>query len=258
MMRWLFLVTKDTDPAISSGWLVLASKDLAVANPGEHDIQLSDAHFKEHAARLGGFPGWIEAVQGELPSGEPRFHGLITRAGLRDPIGKANYEIMEGFIESKRVVLSHKPGAGFFEVRSMQRMAGKDWKQWGTCGGVTVAFPSQQSAKLPSAAPLPTPGKFRVPMPDGPIAPEGRGRTLKDEQMTEAEFDELAKGVITSAEDLAARVPAATDFADSIIEKLEGMRSWAEENGFATAKMKTAAENMEAGIEKWNRGRDRP
>jgi hypothetical protein len=44
---------------------------------------------------------------------------------------------------------------------------------------------------------------------------------------------------------------AASDFGESIKDKVESMREWIEENETVTPKMYTALENMKAGCAKW-------
>lgn len=46
----------------------------------------------------------------------------------------------------------------------------------------------------------------------------------------------------------------AEDFADSVREKVSGMRGWVEENEHVTEKMVTALHNMIDGAARWNRG----
>lgn len=44
---------------------------------------------------------------------------------------------------------------------------------------------------------------------------------------------------------------AAAEFAESVGEKVDSMRAWAEDNGTTTARMVTALENMREGAERW-------
>lgn len=43
----------------------------------------------------------------------------------------------------------------------------------------------------------------------------------------------------------------AEDFAASVVEKLEDIAAWVEDNEHITEAQQTAVENMRAGIEKW-------
>ena len=86
------------------------------------------------------------------------------------------------------------------------------------------------------------------PLPK-PAAAERRG--------TEPSFDGSWQGfrdqclaLLARCEELPER---AEDFAGSIIEKVEGMAEWAEENEHATEAMRHALENMADAVERWLR-----
>lgn len=70
-----------------------------------------------------------------------------------------------------------------------------------------------------------------------------------DEGDTEA-FIEKCESLLGDLDDLPDR---ATDFADSVREKVESMRAWVERNGRVTARMTSALENMAEGLEKWRK-----
>ena len=61
---------------------------------------------------------------------------------------------------------------------------------------------------------------------------------------------ERAQRLISDAADLLSR---AEDFASGVTERLEGMVEWMEANEHVTEKMIEAMDNIERGIERWNR-----
>ena len=61
---------------------------------------------------------------------------------------------------------------------------------------------------------------------------------------------EHAEDLIVRAEDLPER---AADFAESIQETLKGIAAWVEENEHVTDAQQTALDNIEGGVEKWER-----
>jgi len=62
------------------------------------------------------------------------------------------------------------------------------------------------------------------------------------------EFDALCSEVLLKIADLPER---AEDFAAGTEAKVESMREWAEERGFATERMREAVENIGAGADRW-------
>ena len=58
------------------------------------------------------------------------------------------------------------------------------------------------------------------------------------------------EGILDEAEDLPER---AEDFAVSVIEKLESMLEWVQENQHITEKQIDAIRNMEAGVSRWKK-----
>jgi methyl-accepting chemotaxis protein len=65
------------------------------------------------------------------------------------------------------------------------------------------------------------------------------------------------KGFVKDANDLIEETeqvpPAGAAFAESVTEKIEGMRDWSKENEHVTEKMENALSNMRRGVEKWVR-----
>lgn len=59
---------------------------------------------------------------------------------------------------------------------------------------------------------------------------------------------EYAEEILSDLDNLPER---AADFAESVREKVEGMKDWMEEHQTVTEKMVTALENIRAGVDKW-------
>jgi len=68
-----------------------------------------------------------------------------------------------------------------------------------------------------------------------------------------AEANKLVKSILKLVEDLPEE---AEEFGDSVSSKALSIQEWVESKGKATEPQLKALENMEAGLERWNRSRD--
>jgi hypothetical protein len=75
-----------------------------------------------------------------------------------------------------------------------------------------------------------------------------RIESSNDSSMDYEEAIEYAEYILSDLDDLPERADA---FADSVREKVTGMKAWMEEHQRVTEKMVTALQNIRGGVDRW-------
>jgi hypothetical protein len=101
---------------------------------------------------------------------------------------------------------------------------------------------------------------LKVPLPDA-ASLEARVNAIsaplnpRSEAPKAAVVSDEAKEAITLAdsmlEDIETLPPEASEFAESVGDKVRSMKEWMEKSGRTTDKMVTALQNMRGGLDKW-------
>lgn len=244
--NWIILHARDTPPPVRAAWRARVTPMLQATSPGWWvRVTLAGEDFEANAEKdERGKPLWRSWAE-NVPA---RYCGLIVPVeGVGQPlIGRATADILEfaedaGDDAPHRLAWSVDTGTFHTIVTMTANWQGDErpWKAWSRLAldPPLVRRVGAGGTQAPATAPATRPGR----------QPAQRSAVGDDFIARCDEVQEYAEEV------LGERNGAAAEFLAGVTERIQGMRTWAEEHGTATERMQQALENMDGGIAKWDR-----